>query len=169
MNEDTRARERGAGEREGALGGTGTSLDAPRTGERGNGAGKAATHRTDGKRMEGSVRARWRPWAAVAALAILASCGSARRSEPIAGPLTLDDPVLIRGEQAFAVHCNACHPRGEAGMGPALNNRPVPTWAIRLQVRAGLGVMPAFSRDEIPPDELDALLRYMMALRRHGR
>jgi mono/diheme cytochrome c family protein len=108
-------------------------------------------------------------WAAAVAVGLLAACGSARRSEPLAGPLTLDDPVLVRGEQSFAIHCHACHPRGEAGLGPSLNDKPLPTWLVRFQVRNGLGVMPGFDRDRIPPDELDALLRYMVALRRHGR
>jgi mono/diheme cytochrome c family protein len=108
-------------------------------------------------------------WGWAVAVVLLSACGSARRSEPVVGPLELEDPVLVRGEQAFAVHCGQCHPRGEAGMGPALNNKPLPTWLIRLQVRAGLGVMPAIGREQLPPDELDALLRYMVELRRHGR
>lgn len=98
----------------------------------------------------------------------LAACGPARRSEPIVGRLVLEDPVLVRGEQSFAIHCHQCHPAGEAGLGPTLNNKPLPTWLIRFQVRNGLGVMPRFSSAQIPPDELDALILYMKALRDHG-
>jgi mono/diheme cytochrome c family protein len=108
-------------------------------------------------------------WGWAAAVVWLTACGPARRSEPVVGPLELDDPVLVRGEQAFSVHCGQCHPRGEAGMGPALNNKPLPTWLIRFQVRNGMGAMPAIGREQLPPDELDALLEYMVALRRHGR
>jgi cytochrome c5 len=111
----------------------------------------------------------FRTWAWVAVLVGLSACGSARRSEPVVGPLELEDPVLIRGEQAFAIHCHQCHPRGEAGMGPSLNDKPLPTWLIRFQVRNGLGAMPAFNSDQLPPSDLDALLRYMKALRAHGR
>lgn len=105
---------------------------------------------------------------ALAVMLALAACGPSRRSEPIAGRLVLEDPVLVRGEQSFAIHCNQCHPTGEAGLGPALNDKPLPTWLIRFQVRNGLGVMPRFTSEQIPPDELDALILYMKALREHG-
>ncbi len=102
------------------------------------------------------------------ALLFLVACGPARRSEPLAGPLLLEDPVLVQGEQVFARHCHECHPRGEAGLGPSLNDKPLPTWLIRFQVRNGLGVMPRFSSEQISPEELDALVLYLTALRRHG-
>jgi mono/diheme cytochrome c family protein len=95
-----------------------------------------------------------------------AACGTARRGEPLTGPHRLADPVLLRGERTFAVHCSQCHPGGEAGLGPAVNNKPLPTWLIRFQVRNGLGVMPAFSRERISPRELDELILYMKELRR---
>ncbi|MDQ3555987.1 MAG: c-type cytochrome [Gemmatimonadota bacterium] len=98
---------------------------------------------------------------------VVSGCGSPRRSEPIAGPLRLDDSQLALGERVFSVNCQQCHPGGEGGLGPALNDKPVPTWLIRFQVRHGLGAMPAFGPDRISPDELDALLRYMLVLRRN--
>ncbi len=97
---------------------------------------------------------------------LLSACGPSRRSEPLAGPLTLEDPVLVQGEQTFARYCAACHPRGEAGLGPALNDKPLPEWMIRFQVRNGLGVMPRFSREQISDPELDAVVRYLKELRR---
>jgi mono/diheme cytochrome c family protein len=65
-------------------------------------------------------------------------------------------------------HCQPCHPGGEAGLGPAINDKPLPGFLIRLQVRSGVGAMPAFSAEEISVDELAALTAYLKALRRHG-
>ncbi|MDC4226474.1 MAG: cytochrome c [Candidatus Manganitrophus sp.] len=57
-------------------------------------------------------------------------------------------------------------PEGEAGLGPALNNKPLPGWMIRFQVRHGLGAMPAFSEKEISDRELDDLvIAYLKAFR----
>ncbi len=99
-------------------------------------------------------------------LLLLAGCGSPRRGEPITPPLRTSDPVIETGRQVFDRHCYPCHPGGAGGLGPALNNKPLPAFAIRTQVRHGLGVMPAFSEKQITPNQLDALIAYMKALRR---
>jgi mono/diheme cytochrome c family protein len=101
------------------------------------------------------------------ALVLAAGC-SARRSEPIAGPLVLASEELRQGEIAFDEHCTRCHPGGEKGLAPAINNKPLPGFLIKFQVRHGMGAMPAFSKEEIPPEELDALVRYLKVLR-HNR
>lgn len=101
-------------------------------------------------------------------LGILIAAGcSARRSEPVAGPLPLASPELARGEIAFDVHCSHCHPGGEKGLAPAINNKPLPGFLIKFQVRHGVGAMPAFSEREIEDEELDALVKYLKALRRN--
>jgi mono/diheme cytochrome c family protein len=92
---------------------------------------------------------------------------SARRSEPIAGP-TVASPEIANGRQVFMTHCHQCHPGGEAGLGPALNNKLLPPFVIRTQVRHGYGAMPAFYRNEISEAELESLIAYLKALRRHG-
>ncbi len=102
------------------------------------------------------------------AVLIGAGCGSARRGVPIAGPLSLATDGLVRGQQVFMKQCHQCHPGGEAGLGPALNNKPLPGFLVRLQVRQGFGAMPAFSEQAIPADELDDLIAYLAALRHHG-
>ncbi|WP_202882296.1 c-type cytochrome [Candidatus Manganitrophus noduliformans] len=104
------------------------------------------------------------PWL-LTALLLFSGCGPARRSEPIAPPLSMSSSTLVRGEEAFMKYCNQCHPRGEAGLGPAINNKPLPRWLIRFQVRHGLGAMPAFSEKEIGDRELDDLVAYLKALR----
>lgn len=98
---------------------------------------------------------------------LLANC-SARRSTPIMGVLPLTSPQVAEGQQIFMAHCHQCHPGGEAGLGPALNNKPLPAFAIRIQVRHGFGAMPAFSPDEISDAALDAVIAYLRALRDHG-
>lgn len=104
----------------------------------------------------------------VVVVTLLASgCGTARRSEPLAGPMRLEDTQLASGRQVFVTHCQQCHPGGEGGLGPALNNKPLPDFLIRLQVRQGLGVMPAFDEKEISDAEMEDLLAYLGALKRH--
>ncbi len=95
----------------------------------------------------------------------LAACGPQRRSVPLEGPLLLASTELARGERLFSRDCQGCHPRGEAGLGPALNDKPLPEWAIRLQVRRGFGAMPGFPPEELSDEELDAVVRYLKAVR----
>jgi mono/diheme cytochrome c family protein len=97
-----------------------------------------------------------------------AGCGPARRGEPIIGAAAPDAPGAARGEQVFMAHCHQCHPGGEGGLAPALNDKPLPGFLIKFQVRNGIGAMPAFSESEIPPAELDALIAYLKLLRQRG-
>lgn len=64
-------------------------------------------------------------------------------------------------------HCSQCHPGGEAGVGPAINDKPLPGFLIRFQVRQGLGAMPAFSIERITDDQLTDVITYLQALRGH--
>lgn len=95
---------------------------------------------------------------------VQAGCGSARRGVPTEEPLEISEEQVRRGQQVFMHTCNGCHPGGAAGLGPAINNKPLPDVAIRVQVRNGFGAMPAFSDDVISDEELDALLAYLNAL-----
>lgn len=52
-------------------------------------------------------------------------------------------------------------PHGEAGLGPGFNSNPAPMAAFRLQVRSGLGAMPAFPDALIGERELDQLLAFV--------
>jgi mono/diheme cytochrome c family protein len=97
----------------------------------------------------------------------LSACSSARRGEPIAGPLQIESQNVARGERVFMTHCDKCHPGGEAGLGAALNNKPLPGPMIKMQVRAGAGAMPKFSKELLPDDQLDDLIAYLKVLRKH--
>jgi mono/diheme cytochrome c family protein len=94
------------------------------------------------------------------------SCANARRDEPFAPEVILDNARQVRGEQVFARHCAQCHPNGEAGLGPAINDRPVPKALIAAQIRAGVGEMPAFDESMMSSDDVDAVTEYLLALRR---
>lgn len=101
-------------------------------------------------------------------LAIGSCSETARRGVPLLGPMRVDDPQVALGEVVFMRECNQCHPRGESGIGPAMNDKPLPDFAIRAQVRAGLGAMPSFSEAEISDEELDAIVAYLDYLRERG-
>jgi mono/diheme cytochrome c family protein len=101
------------------------------------------------------------------ALAGCIACGSARRSEPLVGAPRLNAEEQ-HGQVLFHKFCHQCHPFGEGGLGPAINSNPAPMTAFRVQVRGGLGAMPAFSDAIIPDRDLDQLLAYVDALREHG-
>ncbi|MBI5644449.1 MAG: cytochrome c [Deltaproteobacteria bacterium] len=95
-------------------------------------------------------------------------CGSARRGVPISGPMDTSEARISRGEKIFKTHCSQCHPGGEAGVGPALNNKWLPGFLLKMQVRKGYGAMPSFPAGHLSDSELDDLVSYMKALRRHG-
>jgi mono/diheme cytochrome c family protein len=105
--------------------------------------------------------------AVVLVAAITAGCYPVRRAEPIVGPMTLNEPTLERGRLLFDRHCYKCHTEGEGGLGPILNDKPLPKFLMRLQTRVGLGAMPRFTKEQISDDELDDLLAYIVALRHH--
>ena len=98
-----------------------------------------------------------------------ASCGSARRGAPLAGERRPPNAKLLVGERAFDRECSQCHPGGEAGLGPALNDKPLPQFAVRIQVRNGVGAMPRFPRETISSEELSAITSYMVWLRKQRR
>ena len=99
--------------------------------------------------------------------AVVAGCGTARRGEPLAGPLPQASPGMARGEAIFERKCGPCHPGGEAGVGPALNDKPLPRFMMKFQVRKGFGAMPSFPEATIGEEDLDLLIDYLVALRRH--
>jgi len=92
-------------------------------------------------------------------------CGTPRRGEPLVGPVDLSDPQVARGKRVFMQHCHQCHPGGEGGLAPAINDKPLPEFLIKFQVRNGLGAMPSFEETKITPDELDDLVKYLKQLR----
>lgn len=107
--------------------------------------------------------------ALVLLIALAAACGSARRGEPFTRAVVPANEQLARGAQVFYEHCHKCHTGGEAALAPALNNKPLPAFLLRFQVRRGLGAMPAFPETQIDKQELDDLVTYLTELRHGGR
>jgi mono/diheme cytochrome c family protein len=102
-----------------------------------------------------------RPAILSACAALLLTACAARRGAPFEPPLELNEQQR-RGQIVFMQHCNKCHPQGEGGLGPALNNKPLPGPAIRVQVRRGVGAMPKFSEAQIDDEDLSALSAYLL-------
>jgi len=104
----------------------------------------------------------------IVGLLALGACASPRRGAPIVGTIQLSDNAR-RGQLVFMHDCNQCHPIGDTGLGPAINNKPIPRAVMKLQVRTGvLGSMPAFSKQELTEEDLDRVLDYVEALRKKG-
>ena len=104
--------------------------------------------------------------ACVTAAALLAGCGTPRRGAPLTGEHTPPTSEIALGQKVFDANCHQCHPGGTQGLAPSLNDKPLPGWLIKFQVRNGLGAMPSFSEEEISDERLDALVSYLIWLRR---
>ena len=108
-------------------------------------------------------------------LSIIVSCGSPRRIETNLAKenITAEDQRIAAGRLIFKNNCQKCHPNGEAGEGPSLNNIHLPGVLLRYRVRSKsfvlwLGKMPSFNKSEISKKEMDGLIAYMKAVRRPG-
>jgi mono/diheme cytochrome c family protein len=95
------------------------------------------------------------------------SCGS-RKSEPVKRKEFVGkNEGVVNGEKVFMMHCQKCHPGGEAGLGPALNSNPAPQFVKRFQMRHGLGVMPSFKKEEISKKDLKDISKYLRAWKKY--
>ena len=93
---------------------------------------------------------------------------SMRKSEPVKGKyFTPDNQEVTNGERVYMMHCQKCHPGGEAGLGPSINANPAPQFIKRFQMRHGLGVMPSFKKDEISKSDLRDISKYLKAWKRY--
>ena len=103
----------------------------------------------------------------VALASLVAACGTARRGEPLRGPLELNE-AEHRGELVFMRICQKCHPGGEGGLGLAINDKPLPTFLKRFQVRHGLGAMPKIPEQAVSKESLNDLMAYLSAVKKNG-
>jgi mono/diheme cytochrome c family protein len=100
-----------------------------------------------------------------AVVALTSACGQPRRGAPYTEPVALHDPDVARGQQLFMYNCNQCHPGGAAGLAPGLNDKPLPAFAIKTQIRNGVGAMPAFDESHLADVDVDAIVKYLKSLR----
>jgi mono/diheme cytochrome c family protein len=115
--------------------------------------------------MSAAARRTTRAVASSTLAAVTLACGSARRGEPLRAERQPPNAAIALGEQVYDRACSQCHPGGEGGLGPSLNDKPLPKWAIRIQVRNGVGAMPRFGSGEISDEQLAAMTSYMVWLR----
>jgi len=99
------------------------------------------------------------------AMTSMMGCGSVPPKTTVNASADLSDPRLVRGQQLFDEHCNQCHPAGTTGLAPSINEKPLPVWLMKTQIRAGLGAMPAFHQDRLAADEIDDIVAYLLHLR----
>jgi len=82
-------------------------------------------------------------------------------SEPTSsGPVTLTKEEF-EGMKLFMRKCNKCHPGGEKGKGPSLNDKETPNFLIHWQVRLGGGDMPKFTDEEISKEQLKEITAFV--------
>lgn len=102
-------------------------------------------------------------------VAATAACSS-RRGEPLTGALPIEDPAIESGRTVFMQNCYRCHPGGEAGIGPSLNDKAGLKFVKKLKIRhSALGPMPSFSKKQLGDQQLDDLMAYLAALRRYDQ
>jgi mono/diheme cytochrome c family protein len=101
----------------------------------------------------------------LAATVLVIGCGTARRDEPEKPEFKPANEQIALGEKVFKQQCDFCHPGGASGFGPSLNNKPLPGFAMKFQIRHGIGGMPAFDSTLVSDSERDAIIEYLKALR----
>lgn len=71
------------------------------------------------------------------------------------------------GMQLFMTHCNGCHPGGNEGKGPSLNDKPLPDFLIHFQIRQGMGDMPAFKEEELSKEQVQKIVLFVRSMRKN--
>lgn len=88
---------------------------------------------------------------------------SVRSSEPFKEELELKDASVKNGQAHYMIHCQKCHTIGESGLNSGMYLSP--GFVQAFQVRHGLGVMPAFNKEEISRQDLQNILKYLKTLK----
>ena len=106
-------------------------------------------------------------------LAAAYSCGSARRPDKNMTGKADEREQIAAGRLVFKNNCQKCHPGGESGVGPALNNKPFPGFLLRARIRSRAtflwtGIMPSFKKTEISKKEMDDLIPFLKYLQKKG-
>ena len=70
----------------------------------------------------------------VSLLVFVLACGPKHRGEPH-GPPIRTVVKETRGKELFGKFCYKCHPNGATGLGPAINDKPLPEFALETQIR----------------------------------
>ena len=118
-------------------------------------------------------------WTFAALLAgALAVGGCAKKTEgaeaaaPTAGgepAMVISDPTEWQtlsdaGKASFDRTCGACHPGGEADLGPKLKGHMESSADMTRQIREGSGRMKPVGPDKLPEDEMKGLMVYLATI-----
>ena len=74
------------------------------------------------------------------------------------------DSLLASGKGSFDTACGACHPGGEADLGPKLKGHQESTADMMRQIRQGSGRMKPIGTDKLPESDEKGLLVYLASL-----
>jgi mono/diheme cytochrome c family protein len=80
-------------------------------------------------------------------------------------PVTLNEDEF-EGMKLFMKNCNKCHPGGEKGKGPSLNDKKLPNFLIHWQVRLGGGKMPKFTDEQISKEQLRKITAFVKLMQK---
>lgn len=75
----------------------------------------------------------------------------------------------LTGEKLFAAKCNACHPNGNAGIGPAVRGTQLAAKypddaSLKQIIRGGRGGMPPYPPASLSDGDLEATIVYLRSL-----
>jgi len=118
----------------------------------------------------------WMTRAMSVATLALAACGGGS-AEPAAGePASGGEPAIVitdaaewqtltdSGKVSFDRTCGACHPGGDADLGPALKGHMEPMAEMTKQIREGSGRMKPIEADKLPEEEMRGLMVYLATI-----
>ena len=103
------------------------------------------------------------------------SCGPQRRAQTnMSEEIINESPQASKGRLVFKTNCQKCHPDGESGVGPPLNNIHLPGFLVRAKIRSRAlllwtGRMPAFKKNEISKKEMDDLMVFIKGIQNKNR
>jgi mono/diheme cytochrome c family protein len=74
------------------------------------------------------------------------------------------DSLAASGKTSFDTACGACHPGGEADLGPVLKGKNKTTALMTQQIREGSGKMKPVGPDRLPEEEMKGLMVYLASI-----
>lgn len=118
----------------------------------------------------------WITRAVSAATLVLTACGGGS-AEPTGGAAASGgEPALVitdaaewesltaSGKDSFDRTCGACHPGGDADLGPALKGHMYTMANMTQQIRDGSGRMKPIDTSKLPEEEMKGMMVYLATL-----
>lgn len=119
----------------------------------------------------------WLAAALLSTTSLVVACGGEKSTTPEEGAASAGgepamvitdqaewDTLAAQGQSAFETACGACHPGGEADLGPAIKGHQETTAHMMKQIREGSGRMKPVGTDRLPESDEKALLVYLATI-----